>query len=118
MTGEDGAAAMTVPPEAWSRALITVQSYEPEAVQNLLDNPGALLSIMVETARRALEAAAPLIAATERERMVSDRAISAAGAAIERELLSGRDYSMSQDSDEALARVALTAVAALLGGVW
>lgn len=37
--------------------------------------------------------------------------ITAAGAAIERELLSGTDYSTSQDSDEALARTALLAAA-------
>lgn len=42
------------------------------------------------------------------------KAITAAGAAIERELLSGTDYSMSQDSDEALARVALLAAAPML----
>lgn len=40
--------------------------------------------------------------------------LTAAGAAIERELLSGKDYSMSQDSDEALARVALLAAAPML----
>lgn len=40
----------------------------------------------------------------------------AAAAAIERELLSGRDYSMAQDSDEALARVALEAAAPILAG--
>lgn len=42
------------------------------------------------------------------------KALTAAGAAIERELLSGADYSMSQDSDEALARVALLAAAPAL----
>lgn len=41
-------------------------------------------------------------------------AIMAAAAAIERELLSGRDYSMAQDSDEVLARVALEAAAPIL----
>jgi hypothetical protein len=41
-------------------------------------------------------------------------AIQAAAAAIERELMSGTDYSMALDSDEALARVALTAAAPLL----
>jgi hypothetical protein len=41
-------------------------------------------------------------------------AIMAAAIAIERELLSGRDYSMAQDSDEALARVALEAAAPIL----
>lgn len=40
--------------------------------------------------------------------------MTAAGAAIERELLSGKDYSMSQDSDEALARVAILAAAPML----
>lgn len=38
----------------------------------------------------------------------------AAAIAIERELLSGRDYSMAQDSDEALARAALEAAAPIL----
>jgi len=38
----------------------------------------------------------------------------AAAIAIERELLSGKDYSMAQDSDEALARVALEAAAPIL----
>lgn len=41
-------------------------------------------------------------------------AVMAAATAIERELLSGRDYSMAQDSDEALARVALEAAAPIL----
>lgn len=44
-------------------------------------------------------------------------ALLAAGAAIERELLSGTDYSMSQESDEALARVALLAAAPVLAPV-
>jgi len=44
-------------------------------------------------------------------------AIQAAAAAIERELMSGTDYSMALDSDEALARVALTAAAPLLAEV-
>jgi hypothetical protein len=42
----------------------------------------------------------------------------AAATAIERELLSGRDYSMAQDSDEALARVALEAAAPILAEAW
>jgi hypothetical protein len=41
-------------------------------------------------------------------------AITAAAAAIERELMSGRDYSMAADSDDALARAALEAAAPLL----
>jgi hypothetical protein len=41
-------------------------------------------------------------------------AIQAAAAAIERELMSGTDYSTAADSDEALARAALTAAAPLL----
>jgi hypothetical protein len=45
---------------------------------------------------------------------IPDEAVMAAGVAIERELLSGKDYSMSQDSDEALARVALEAAAPIL----
>lgn len=45
---------------------------------------------------------------------VPDEAVMAAATAIERELLSGRDYSMAQDSDEALARVALEAAAPIL----
>lgn len=44
------------------------------------------------------------------------KALTLAGAAIERELLSGKDYSMSQDSDEALARAALLAAAPVLSG--
>jgi hypothetical protein len=45
---------------------------------------------------------------------IPPEAIMAAATAIERELLSGRDYSMAQDSDEALARVALEAAAPIL----
>ena len=41
-------------------------------------------------------------------------AIMAAAIAIERELLSGTDYSMAPDSDEALARAALEAAAPIL----
>ncbi len=41
-------------------------------------------------------------------------AVQAAAAAIERELMSGRDYSMAADSDEALARAALEAAAPIL----
>jgi hypothetical protein len=40
---------------------------------------------------------------------IPQRAILAGGAAIERELLSGTHYEMSQDSDEALAKAALEA---------
>jgi hypothetical protein len=40
---------------------------------------------------------------------IPQRAILAGGAAIERELLSGIHYEMSQDSDEALAKAALVA---------
>jgi hypothetical protein len=42
-------------------------------------------------------------------------ALRAAADAIERELLSGTDYVMAQDSDEALARVALDAAMPFLG---
>lgn len=45
---------------------------------------------------------------------IPPEALRAAAAAIERELMSGRDYSMALDSDEALARVALNAGAPLL----
>ena len=45
---------------------------------------------------------------------IPDKAVMAAAIAIERELLSGKDYSMAQDSDEALARVALEAAAPLI----
>jgi hypothetical protein len=45
---------------------------------------------------------------------IPPEAVQAAAAAIERELMSGKDYSMAQDSDEALARVALEAAAPLL----
>lgn len=45
-------------------------------------------------------------------------AILAAAAAIERELMSGTDYSMAADSDEALARVALEAAAPILAAAW
>ena len=48
--------------------------------------------------------------------LVTPAAVLAAAAAIERELLSGKDYSMAQDSDEALARVALEAAAPILAG--
>lgn len=43
-----------------------------------------------------------------------EEAVQAAARAIERELMSGRDYSMAVDSDEALARAALEAAAPLL----
>ena len=45
---------------------------------------------------------------------IPESAITAAAAAIERELMSGTGYSMAADSDEALARVALEAAAPLL----
>jgi hypothetical protein len=45
---------------------------------------------------------------------VPEAAIQAAAIAIERELMSGKDYPMAQDSDEALARAALEAAAPLL----
>lgn len=41
-------------------------------------------------------------------------AVTAAATAIERELMSGKDYAMAADSDEALARVALEAAAPVL----
>jgi hypothetical protein len=41
-------------------------------------------------------------------------ALTAAAEAIERELMSGKDYSMAADSGEALARVALDAAAPIL----
>lgn len=49
---------------------------------------------------------------------IPGEAVMAAATAIERELLSGKDYSMAQDSDEALARVALEAAAPILAGAW
>lgn len=42
------------------------------------------------------------------------QAVTAAAIAIERELMSGTDYAMAADSDEALARVALNAAAPIL----
>lgn len=45
---------------------------------------------------------------------IPPEAVMAAAIAIERELLSGKDYSMAQDSDEALARAALEAAAPIL----
>lgn len=45
---------------------------------------------------------------------IPQEAVTAAAAAIERELLSGTDYAMAADSDEALARVALEAAAPFL----
>lgn len=45
---------------------------------------------------------------------IPPEAVMAAAIAIERELLSGKDYSMAADSDEALARVALEAAAPIL----
>ena len=49
---------------------------------------------------------------------IPSEAVMAAAIAIERELLSGKDYSMAQDSDEALARVALEAAAPILAEQW
>lgn len=60
---------------------------------------------------------ARLTSETSEEGLVTEippAAIMAAAIAIERELLSGKDYSMAQDSDEALARAALEAAAPLL----
>lgn len=45
---------------------------------------------------------------------IPQAAVTAAAAAIERELLSGTHYAMSADSDEALARAALEAAAPIL----
>jgi hypothetical protein len=45
---------------------------------------------------------------------IPQAAITAAAAAIERELMSGTDYSMAAGSDEALARAALEAAAPVL----
>ena len=45
---------------------------------------------------------------------IPQAAITAAAIAIERELMSGTDYAMAADSDEALARVALEAAAPVL----
>ena len=45
---------------------------------------------------------------------IPKQAVTAAAIAIERELMSGTDYAMAADSDEALARVALEAAAPIL----
>jgi hypothetical protein len=45
---------------------------------------------------------------------IPSAAIAAAATAIERELMSGKDYTMAADSDEALARAALDAAAPIL----
>lgn len=47
---------------------------------------------------------------------IPQAAVSAAAAAIERELMSGTDYATAPDSDEALARAALEAAAPFLAG--
>ena len=46
-----------------------VQAYEPGAALAIIDSPGALLSVMLETARRVLAAAAPAITAAEHQRL-------------------------------------------------
>jgi hypothetical protein len=62
---------MTEIPKAAIDAMIqVVAAYEPEATAAAIRKPGSLLSVLLEASRRALEAAAPHIAAAEDVRIL------------------------------------------------
>jgi hypothetical protein len=69
--GVPGVPAET-PHEAFLAAAWAAQAYEPEATAAVISKPGALGSVLVETARRAVAAAYPVIAAAERERLYAE----------------------------------------------
>jgi hypothetical protein len=58
-----------MPPGACTALGEAIQAYEPEATALIIRSPAALLQVLLEAGRRSLEAAAPHIAAAERERI-------------------------------------------------
>lgn len=50
-----------LPHEAVNAVVQAVMRYEPEAAHALIENPGALASVLLEASRRAVTAAAPYI---------------------------------------------------------
>lgn len=62
---------MNIPPEARRAMMMEISAYCPEATHILIQNPKQLQSVLLEAARRVVEAAAQHIAAAERERIVA-----------------------------------------------
>lgn len=55
-----------IPPQAITAFGQVIQAYEPEAAALIIKSPAALLQVLLEAGRRAVEAAAPHLAAAER----------------------------------------------------
>jgi hypothetical protein len=96
-----------LPPEAIAAVTRAVAEYEPQATAAVIASPKQLLSVLLEAARRATEAAAPHIVATEIQRI---RAFMRAISDGSEEIAALWDQAMAsgaRDERERIARMAL-----------